>query len=94
MLFVTVQLLQIIERVYCLRQRHILCISVCLYSVRARSCSLTVEVCQFFDIIPQVSGHGQGLSHLQVSFSDEERKMGKKQEEAEDGKTDTKRGRK
>ncbi len=37
------------------------------------SCSSpTVEICQFFDIVPQVSRHGQGLSHLQVSLSEEE----------------------
>lgn len=34
--------------------------------------SLTVEVCQFFDVVAQVSRHGQGLSDLQVSLSDEE----------------------
>lgn len=37
-------------------------------------CLLTVEICQFFDIFSQVSCHSQGLSHLQVGLSEEERR--------------------
>lgn len=41
-------------------------VCVCVYS-------LTVKICQFFNIIPQVSRHWEGLSHLQVSLSEEEK---------------------
>lgn len=37
-------------------------------------CLLTVEICQFFDIVSQVSCHSQGLSHLQVGLAEEERR--------------------
>lgn len=49
---------------------------------------LTVEVCQFFDIIPQVSRHRQGLSHLQVSLSDEREKGRRSTEEGSGGGDD------
>lgn len=48
--------------------------------------SLTVEVCQFFNVISQVSSHGQGLSHLEVCLPGKGRREEEESdEEEEDG---------
>lgn len=46
--------------------------------------SLTVKVCQFFNVISQVSSHGQGLSHLEVCLPDKGRREEESDEEEEE----------
>ena len=73
-IFVTAQLLQAKAPTASLRAN--VCIRRMLLILETNSfplvCLLTVEICQFFDIVSQVSCHGQSLSHLQVGLSEGE----------------------
>lgn len=38
---------------------------------------ITIEICHFFNVIPEVSSDSQGLFHLQVRFSSRGRTKGR-----------------